>query len=376
MTTRGQMKLLRLAAAVAAVAFMAPAARADVLRVCADPDNLPFSKSEGPERGMYVELAELVARRLGAPVEYVWWLTFNQRRALRNTILQDGCDAVFALPADADYKARGLQRTQAFLQVGYALVAPPSFVFNALADLKGKRIAVQFMTTPHVFFSQHEGFNTTTFRTAEEVLDALAKGEVDAAFLWGPVAGYENKTRYAGRWKVTPVTGNGMEGQVAVAVRKGKDALAADIDKALKELQPDIAALADKYGFPRGKPVDLGRSSSIAHDGMRMARIPPAAFVLTNAPGGTKADAAGDPVVAGRVRFNDQCSHCHGTDGASPIRERDLRRLKMRYDAKWLETASTTIRNGRLDMGMPAWKEVLDDKQIQQVLGFLGTIQK
>ena len=80
--------------------------------------------------------------------------------------------------------------------------------------------------------------------------------------------------------------------------------------------------------------------------------------------------------LLGRVRFNDQCSHCHGADGASPIRERDVRRLKMRYDAKWVETATATIKNGRADQGMPPWKDMLKEPEIQQLLSFLETVQK
>jgi len=88
-------------------------AKADTLRFCSDPDNLPFSKSEGAEKGLYIDLADLVAKRLGSSVEYVWWLSYNQRRAIRNTM--DGCDAYFALPASADYKVRGLVKSHSFL---------------------------------------------------------------------------------------------------------------------------------------------------------------------------------------------------------------------------------------------------------------------
>ena len=139
MTIRGNMKAFVFAAALAVGALVAPAAGAEPLRVCADPDNLPFSKSEGPERGLYVELAELVGKQLNQPVEFTWYYTQMQRRALRNTIFQDACDAVFALPAGPDYKARGLRKTQAFLNVGYAIVADPGFSFNSLADLKPDR---------------------------------------------------------------------------------------------------------------------------------------------------------------------------------------------------------------------------------------------
>jgi polar amino acid transport system substrate-binding protein len=384
-----------LVAAVTAVAtagaFTAPALAADVLRVCADPDNLPFSKAEGPERGMYVELAELVGRRLGAPVEYVWWLTFNQRKALRNTILQDGCDAYFALPLDADYKVRGLQRTQAFIDVSYALVAPPSLALTGLADLKGKRIAVLIGSPPHILLSQHEGFISTSFRVQEDALDALAKGEVDAAILWGPSAGYENMKRFQGRWRVTPVSGQGLAGQMAVAVRADKGALTADIDKALAALQPDIAALAAKYGFPLGKPVPLALADAAAPaeevfatgpaDGPVHGHALRPWLIKTAGPAepaaAASASASGTADVSvGRSRFNNICSHCHGANGASPVSERDLRRLKLRYKDAWRETALKTIKDGRLDAGMPSWKSTYNDQEIDELLGFLTTIQK
>jgi polar amino acid transport system substrate-binding protein len=383
------------------IAMSTNSVAAEPLKVCADPDNLPFSKSEGPERGLYVELAELVAKKLdAAPVQYTWWLTFNQRRALRNTA--GDCDAVFALPTDADYKARGLQKTPAFLNVAYAVVAAPSFQFNNLNDLKGKRLAVQYQTTPHILFSQLDGFTYTTFRTADEVFDALAKGAVDASLLWGPVAGYENKNKYASRWKVTPLTGADMNGQVSVAVRRDKPELAKNIETALVSLKVEIAVLEDKYGFPRGAPVNF----VVAKDDKQI--VVPASLVVqvqqkttddvtpakktkpvVKAKTATKTEketppakvadvvpAISESAKLGKVKFNDQCSHCHGSDGASPVRERDVRRLNIRYDAKWRDLALTTIKNGRPDLGMPAWKEILSEPEIQQVFSFLETIQK
>ena len=397
MTIRGNMKAFAFAAALAAGALVAPAAGADPLRVCADPDNLPFSKSEGPERGMYVELAELVGKQLNQPVEYTWYYTQMQRRALRNTIMQDACDAVFALPAGPDYKARGLRKTQAFLEVGYAIVAAPGFTFNSLDDLKPKRLAVQYGSTPQIFLSTLDGFMTTTFRSAEEALTALNKGEVDAAFLWGPVAGYENKKRWDSRWRVTPVAGHDLSGAVAVAVRSNKEALAADIDRALAALKPQIAELADKYGFPRQAPVNLAvaraapptvvvRLPSSLWTTVSETTAPAKKAVNKPAPKATTA-AAAEPAVAaapelsetaqaGRVQFNDRCSHCHGTDGFSPVRERNLRFLKARYSDKWQETAVTTMKNGRSDAGMPAWKDILKESDIQQLVTFLVSIQK
>ncbi len=418
MTSRGLF-----AAAVLAMTLNSAAFAAEPLRVCADPDNLPFSRSEGSERGLYIDLAELVAKKINAqPVQYTWWLTYYQRRALRNTA--GDCDAVFALPTDADYRARGLQKTAAFLDLGFALVTAPGFQFTGLDDLKGKRLGVQFQSNPQILLSQRSDMAYTTFKQSEEVFSALAKGEIDAGFLWGPVAGYENQRQHAGRWKVTPLSGTDLSGQVSVAVSRDKAELLKEIDAALVALKPEIAALATKYGFPQGNPVKLMIASarlSANQVGVAAVQVPANMVVATqatpadaaskpakpapkpktpsganaakagvNAQGAAKAAAGGaamqvaaeqSPVLSpgaqlGRVRFNDQCSHCHGSDGASPIRERDIRRLKMRYDAKWRDVAVTTIKNGRNDLGMPPWKEILKEPDIEQLLSFIETVQK
>ena len=408
MTVRSKLSQWLIAAAGLTCIVSTPGASAGVLRVCADPDNLPFSKSEGSERGMYVELAELVGKQLGSSVEYVWWLTFNQRKALRNTILQDGCDAYFALPADTDYKLRGLQRSQSFINVSYAAVAAPAVNIAGLADLKGKRLGVLHATPPHILLSQLEGYGTTSFRYESEAFDALAKGEIDIAMLWGPSAGYTNLKRMESRWRVTPLAGEGLGGQMAVAVRRGNDTLAASIDKALVTLQPEIAALAKKYGFPMDQPVKLalastrhsGRSETQARAGIApiesglpigtgwvrtstaperpklIAQAAPVPAVGNAAAGTAAVGSATSDDAAGKVRFNNVCSHCHGNNGASAISERDLRRLKLRYKDNWRETAIKTIKNGRPDLGMPAWQTSYDDKQIEELLAFLATVQK
>jgi polar amino acid transport system substrate-binding protein len=363
--------------ALATFAALGAAAQAAPLRICADPDNLPFSKSEGPERGLYVELARLVSQKLGESPEFVWWLTHNQRRALRNSILDNGCDAYFALPAGADYRARGLVKTKPFLDLSYAIVAPPGLQVSGLADLRGKRIGVLHGSPPHILLATREGYTTTSFREHGEALAALGKGEVDAAILWGPNAGYENVRKHGSRWQVTPVSGEGLGGPVAVAVRKGHDELAARIDRALAELQPQIQELARKYGFPQGKPLPLS-ARHVAPD-TRTAKLAAGVTVSSKWVARTNAPAASAPnegVIPGRTLFNNVCSHCHGTDGASPVSERDLRKLQKRYKDGWKDTALTTIKNGRTDAGMPSWKATYSDAQIDEVLAFLATLQR
>ncbi len=339
-------------------AAIAPSAAADILRVCADPDNLPFSHAQGPERGMYVELADLVGKRLNMPVEYVWWLSFYQRRALRNTLLAGECDAYFALPATAEYMGRTVERTKPFLDVGYALMARREVPLAKLADLKDKRIVIQFGSTPQLYFAAREGFKVTTVRTTDEALDLLVRGDAEVAMLWGPVAGYENLRRFKGAYRVVPVAGADLAGQVAVGVKKGNGALAAKIDAALAALGPEIAALADKYGFPRGTPVDL--------------TVGTPAIVMAQAPQSEPADARED----GRQLFNNHCSHCHAPNAASPEPLRDLRRLRLRYGENWRKTTVATIKDGRPADGMPAWKDLLDDQRLGTIITFFESIQR
>jgi len=83
-----------------------------------------------------------------------------------------------------------------------------------------------------------------------------------------------------------------------------------------------------------------------------------------------------EALQAAKSRFNNTCSHCHGANGASPISERDLRKLKSRYKDQWQEVAYTTITKGRPELGMPTWGVVIPDDEIKNVIQFLATVQR
>lgn len=370
---------IRLSMAALAVSALtaAPMVSADTLRVCSDPDNLPFSKSEGPDKGLYIELAEMVGQRLGTPVEYVWWLSFNQRRALRNTM--EGCDAYFALPADAEYRVRGLDKSTAFMNLSYALVAPKGQKFTGLSDLKGKRVGVLFGSPPQILLaSSGEGYSSSTYRTHEQVFAALEKGEIDLALMWGPSAGFENKTQYQSRWQVLPISGESLSGQVAIAVSKEKPQLKDQINKVLEELKPEIQKLSLKYGFPTQAPLLLNSAKD-------KSNLKAQTFAVRSGPSGlikvankaapvewVVADAtAAFDVAEARSNFNNKCSHCHAPNGASPVQERDLRKLKIRYGDDWKKVTYETITKGRIEYGMPVWGGILPDHEIQDIIRFL-----
>jgi len=351
-------------AALAVSALTTPFASADTLRVCSDPDNLPFSKSEGPEKGLYIELAEKVGQRLGSPVEYVWWLSFNQRRALRNTM--DGCDAYFALPADAQYRVRGLVKSNAFMSLSYALVGPKGQTYTGLSDLKGKRVGVLFGSPPAILLaSSGSGYQWTTFRSQEQAFAALEKGEIDLALLWGPSAGFDNQSLHQNRWQVLPISGEGLGGQVAIAVSKDKPELKDQINKALDELKPEIEQLAKKYGFPSQAPLLLNSANK------HISKTP----VLAQRSGFVKVAATTEQrewlLAVASGAYDNKCSHCHANNGASPVQERDLRKLVIRYNDNWKKVTYDTIVNGRIEYGMPKWGGILPEKEIEDIIRFL-----
>jgi polar amino acid transport system substrate-binding protein len=346
--------LLVVVALAASVAVAGPPA--GTLRLCADPDNLPFSSASGPERGLYLDVGALVAANLGLTTDVVWWRTFYGARAVRNTLLADTCDAYVGLPAEAGYMDRRVTISRPFLDVGYAIMAPPSLVFSRLDDLKPRRLAVEFRTPAQSLLASKHGFNVSTFRSAEEAVEALGRGEVDAAFVWGPTAGYLNVRRFAGAYRVVPVAGEGLQWRVGVGVRKGDDALLRRIEQALGQLEPDIRRAAAHYGFPLGAAADLTAS-------------PPPAPPPTAAVDGV------DVVAAGRAVFNQHCSHCHSPNAHSPEPTRDLRRLRMRYGERMTAVFYETITEGRSAKGMPPWKEILKEDDISRVLKFLESVQ-
>jgi polar amino acid transport system substrate-binding protein len=350
---------------VSGLGAVTAASATDVLRICADPDNLPFSAATGSVRGLYIEIAELVAARLGLTADYTWWHTYYGQRAVRNTLLADRCDVFFGLPEDKEFMGRQLDRSAHFLGIGYAVVVPRGFAFATLDDLKGVTVAVQFRSPPQFMLAERNGFRMVTFRQVEEAMDALAHGEAGAAFVWGPTAGYYNKTRLGGAWRVVPVAGPGLQWQVAVAVRKG-NTLKERLDRVLVELAPEIQRLADQYGFPLVAPVDLEPKPELQPVTPR-ASSPESSVNPFNG--------RADVVPVGRSIFNQHCAHCHAPNAQSPEPSRDLRRLKRRYGDQRAQVFYATVTGGRPTKGMPPWAQALSADQIWQVWTFLESVQ-
>ena len=179
-----------------------PAAQpARVLKVCADPNNLPFSNQR--LEGFENQIAALVADRLGATLEYVWWA--QRRGYIRNTLRAGACDAMMGLPSRIEQAAT----TEPYYRSSYMFVTrqgmhqPASFddPFLTTARVGVHIIGDDFSNSPPAHALTKRGLIDNVrgysvygdYRSPNppaELIDAVSNGDVDVAVAWGPLAGY------------------------------------------------------------------------------------------------------------------------------------------------------------------------------------------
>jgi mxaJ protein len=251
---------------------------ARVLRVCADPNNLPFSNARG--EGFENKIVELVADELGARLSYAWW---PQRRGfLRNTLLADECDIVSGTASGVEM----LWPTRPYYRSGFAFVTRhdgPNV--HSLDDsvLHGLRIGIQVVgedgsNPPPSYALARRGIiaNVRGYSVygdyreaypAARIMEAVAKGEIDVAIVWGPIAGYfaqrENVPLRVSL--VTPEIDGPrlpMAFDISMGVRRNDRELRDELNAALYRLQPKIDAILADYGVPR---ADGDRRAAAAH---------------------------------------------------------------------------------------------------------------
>lgn len=237
------------------------------LRICADPNNLPFSNEAG--EGFENRLAALLAQAMGRRLEYVWWA--QRRGFVRNTLNQNRCDAVMGVPAGYEM----VSTTRPYYQSGYVFVSRGGAApLESLDDprLARWRIAVPLLgesSAPPVLALARRGITQNVqgysifgdYRQANppaRLIDAVAQGDADVAIAWGPLGGYF-AARASQPLTVSPLPagdhGLPFRFEIAVGVRKGNTALRDRIDQALDGLRPQIAALLAEYKVPVFAPV-------------------------------------------------------------------------------------------------------------------------
>jgi quinoprotein dehydrogenase-associated probable ABC transporter substrate-binding protein len=234
------------------------------LRVCAEPDNLPYSHESGS--GFENRIAELVARELDASVEYTW--TPLLRGFVRKTLNAHSCDVLMGVPSELDR----VRTTEPYYRSTYVFVqrSQAGERFRAFDDprLARARIGVQLIgddlaATPpgHALAARGITQNVVGYallgeRTqGDRMIDDVARAVLDVALVWGPQAGY-----YARRHRV-PLTLSvaqppaelsflPFEFSMSMGVRKNDASLANELDAAIAHRRGEIHAILAEYGVP------------------------------------------------------------------------------------------------------------------------------
>jgi mxaJ protein len=235
------------------------------LRVCADPDNLPYSRADGT--GFENRIAQLVADDFGMPLEYAWLPDI--RGFVRKTMGAGLCDLIIGVPV-------GFERTlntRSYYRSSYVLVEPtgdrsPPAGFDD-PRLRQWRIGVQLIgddgaTSPpgHALARVGATSNVVGYPiggdtpAAARIVHAVDRGELDAGFVWGPQAGYyaRQASRPLAVHYVPPPASlqhQSFSFAIAMGVRRGDRALRERLDDFITRRQPDIDRILASYGVPR-----------------------------------------------------------------------------------------------------------------------------
>lgn len=236
------------------------------LRVCADPNSLPFSHEN--ETGFENRVAEILAEELGARLTYVWY--YQGSAMIADQLREGGCDLIMGVPDGH----RELLTTVAYYRSPYVFVyrSDSPFDIESLDDptLQTLDIGVQNTgSSPHqallnrdlsanVKLQDSAGYGKLGF-----VIEAVASKEIDVGIVWGPIGGYYTRQQPAA-FKLVPVTPEvelpflSMVLSMTIGMRPGDEALRDRLDIALVTRWEDIQAVLNAYRVPLSplsKPV-------------------------------------------------------------------------------------------------------------------------
>lgn len=238
-----------------------------VLRVCADPNNLPFSDSTGA--GFENQLARLVARELHARVAYAWWA--QRRGFIRNTLNAGQCDVVMGVPSSFELALA----TRPYYRSSYVFVSrrERGLDIRSFDDPRLRRLSVavqligdDYANAPPAQALARRGIvrNVSGYSVYGDysqpspparIVDAVARGDVDVAVVWGPLAGYF-ATREPAPLDIVPVSPQVDVGalpfvfDISMGVRRGDSTLHDTLDAILVRRRASVDSLLRAYGVP------------------------------------------------------------------------------------------------------------------------------
>ena len=373
-------------------------------RVCADPNNLPFSNRQ--QEGFENKIAEVLARGLGQTVAYTWW---PQRRGfLRSTLNAGRCDVVMGLPADIDMALT----TQPYYRSIYAFVYPADapYALSSFDDpiLKELKVGVHligddYTNSPPAHALSTRGIvdnvvgysvfgNYADPNPPGKIIEAVANNEIDAAIVWGPIGGYFARQQTTSL-RVVPVASRDespsllLAYDIALGVRKSDEALKNTLNGLLTQHAEEIRQILIDYGVP-GVTLQPTEPHDPQQDTESSDTQPP------QAPNGQPAeshDEAGQAVTNGLVKRNPytgnpaaisegeelykllNCYSCHGLRGGGGMGP-DL------TDEEWKEgTGDDTRVMDQVMTGrnkMPGYDGVITEEEAWKVIAYVRTLYK
>lgn len=216
------------------------------LRVCADPDNLPFSSKDPAPRGFEVELA----RVLIADVTFRWIPTYRWP-VVRKELLERRCDLFFGLPVDPRFtdENRRLALSRPYYVVGQVLVSRTAEGISRLEDLPGKVVGVETATAGDILVTRLGG-KRRIYATPAEAFEAVRAREVDAAVMASPQAGWLVRT-FPG-FALHEIRNPEGEFEIAIGMRREDRDLRAALDSALMQSldRGTVGEILGRYGIP------------------------------------------------------------------------------------------------------------------------------
>lgn len=265
-----------IAGVVLSIATSVTASADGALRVCADPNNLPFSNSA--EAGFENKLAAMVARHLGEQISYIWWA--HRRGFIRNTLKAGSCDVVMGVPAGYDL----VETTKPYYRSTYVFVARQDrhLDLSSLLDPRLHHLAIgvhligddgnnpppaQALGDQGIVDNLRGYSIYGDYREANppaRLIEAVENGEIDVAAAWGPLGGYFAQ-RSPVPLTVTPIRDTErfapqqFQFAIAMGVRKSDHALRDRLNAFIDEHRSEINALLRTYGVPL---VDLAAAAS------------------------------------------------------------------------------------------------------------------
>jgi quinoprotein dehydrogenase-associated probable ABC transporter substrate-binding protein len=242
-----------------AIAATAEAVDRSALRVCADPNNLPYSNEKG--EGFENKIAELFARELGVPVRYTWYP--DSMGFIRNTLRARQCDLVIGTISGNEL----LQNTNPYYRSSFALVyrTDSGLKLDSIDESVMKPLQIGAIAgTPPITTLAQKGLldnlhsyalvvDTRYDHPVQDLVRDVADGTLDVGIVWGPMAGYFAKSASKPLTVVPLRTENPAlryDYRITMGVRPNEPEWKRDINELIRNKQKDINRILLDYGVP------------------------------------------------------------------------------------------------------------------------------